>query len=160
MELENENYEDNFTKIEQYEKKLYELDSGINLLLDEFKKLYVIKNMHPNNDEYSNHYDNVINNLASVLSKLFGVSNDVQVNIDNINKKMFELDVLIRQERDKNKELKKKLGIVENKNNAASEMINDYKDIYNKKYLRNWSLLLSSVLCLLAIGTIYKKQGV
>jgi hypothetical protein len=39
-------------------------------------------------------------------------------------------------------------------------MISDYKDIYAKRYLRNWSLLLSSIICIVAIGTIYKKQGV
>lgn len=116
--------------------------------------------MHPNNEEYQTQYQNVINNLANVLSKLFSVSNDVQINIDNLNKKLFEFDILIREERDKNKDLKKKLGIVENKSNAASEMISDYKDIYDKRYLRNWSLLLSSILCIVAIGTVFKKQGV
>jgi hypothetical protein len=156
MELEN----DNFTKTIKYKEKINELDSGVNLLLDEFKKLYVIKNMYPNDEEYQNLYENIINNLESVLSKLFSISNEVQVNIDKLNKQLFEFDDLIRSERDKNKELKIKLGIVENKSNATFEMISDYKDIYAKRYLRNWSLLLSSIICIVAIGTIYKKQGV
>lgn len=156
MELEN----DNFTKTIQYKEKINELDSGVNLLLDEFKKLYVIKNMYPNDEEYQNLYENIINNLESVLSNLFSISNEVQVNIDKLNKKLFEFDNLIRSEREKNKELKIKLGIVENKSNATFEMISDYKDIYAKRYLRNWSLLLSSIICIVAIGTIYKKQGV
>ena len=160
MELESNNYGDNFTKTNQYKEKIDELDSGINLLLDEFKKLYVITKMHPTNEEYQTQYQNVIDNLATVLSKLFSVSNDVQINIDNLNKKLFEFDILIREEREKNKELKRKLGIVENKSNAASEMISDYKDIYDKRYLRNWSLLLSSILCMVAIGIVFKKQGV
>jgi hypothetical protein len=157
MELDNI---DNFTKTNQYKEKINELDSGVNLLLDEFKKLYVITKMFPNNEEYQTLYTNIINNLESVLSKLFSISNDVQVNIDNLNKKLVEFDNLIRSERDKNKELKIKLGIVENKSNATFEMISDYKDIYAKRYLRNWSLLLSSIICIVAIGTIYKKQGV
>ena len=157
MELDNI---DNFTKTNQYKEKINELDSGVNLLLDEFKKLYVITKMFPNNEEYQTLYTNIINNLESVLSKLFSISNDVQVNIDNLNKKLVEFDNLIRSEREKNKELKIKLGIVENKSNATFEMISDYKDIYAKRYLRNWSLLLSSIICIVAIGTIYKKQGV
>lgn len=160
LESENNNYEHIFTKSEQYKEQIYQLDSGVYLLLNEFKKLYVITNMHPTNEEYQTQYQNVINSLAEILSKLFSVSNDVQVNIDNLNKKLFEFDILIRQEKDKNKELKRKLGIVENKSNAASEMISDYKDIYDKRYLRNWSLLLSSIVCLVAIGTIYKKPVV
>jgi hypothetical protein len=162
MELENNNPlrdENNFTKSEQYKEKLHQLDGGLHLLLHEFKKLYVITNIHPNNEEYQTQYQNVINSLAEILSKLFSVSNDVQVNIDNINKKLFEFDILIKKEREKNKELKRKLGIVENKSNAASEMISDYRDIYDKRYLRNWSLLLSSIACLVAIGTIYKNKN-
>jgi len=160
MELENNDYEDNFKKSEQYKEKIHQLDSGVHLLLNEFKKLYVITNMHPTNEEYQTLYQNVVNNLAEILSKLFSISNDVQVNIDNLNKKLFEFDILIRQEREKNKELKRKLGIVENKSNAASEMISDYKNIYDKRYLRNWSLLLSSIVCIVAIGAIYKKPVV
>jgi hypothetical protein len=157
MELENDNYIDDLKKTVQYKEKINELDNGVHLLLMEFKKVYVITKMHPTNEEYQTQYQNIVNNLASILSKLFSISNDVQININDINKKLFELDVLIRREKEKNRELKRKLGIVENKSNAASEMINDYKDIYDKGYLRNWSLLLSSVICLLAIGNIYKK---
>jgi hypothetical protein len=158
MELESSDYIEKLNKSVQYKEKINELDNGINLLLMEFKKVYIITKMHPTNEEYQTQYQNIVNNLASVLSRLFSLSNDVQVNIDNINKKLFEFDVLIRSEKEKNKELKRKLGIVENKSNASSEMINDYKYIYDKRYLRNWSLLLSSIICLLAIGKIYKKE--
>lgn len=160
MELKSDNFVDIFIQTNQYNEKINQLDSGVNLLLDEFKKLYVITKMNPTNQEYQTQYQNIINSLASILSKLFSVSNNVQVNIDNINKKLFELDILIRQEREKNTELKIKLGIVENESSASSEMISDYKDIYDKRYLRNWSLVLSSILCLVVIRTIYKKQGV
>lgn len=160
MESENNDYEHNFKKSEQYKETIHQLDSGVHLLLNEFKKLYVITNMHPTNEEYQTLYQNVVNSLAEILAKLFSISNDVQVNIDNLNKKLFEFDILIRQEREKNKELKRKLGIVENKSNAASEMISDYKNIYDKRYLRNWSLLLSSIVCIVAIRAIYKKPVV
>jgi uncharacterized coiled-coil DUF342 family protein len=160
IESENNNYEDIFEKSKQYKEKIHQLNSGVDLLLTEFKKLYVITNMHPTNEEYQTQYQNIINSLAEILSKLFSISNDVQINIDKLNKKLFEFDVLIRQERGKNKELKKKLGIVENKSNTASEMINNYKDIYDKRYLRNWSLLLSSVIGILTIVKLFKNPVV
>lgn len=158
MKLENNDYEHNFKKPEQFREKIEQLDSAVNLLLNDFKKLYVITNMHPANEEYQTQYQNVINSLAEILSNLFSVSNDVQVNINKLNKQLFELNILIRQEREKNRELKRKLNIIENKSNASSEMISDFKDIYDKKYLRNWSLLLSSIVCIVAIGTIYKPH--
>ena len=82
------------------------------------------------------------------------------MNINELNKKLHELDVLIKIERKKNKELKKKLGIVEIENNSSSEMIDNYKTIYDTKYLQNWALLLSIIVCIITIGVTYKKQDV
>jgi len=155
-----DNYDEGLNKYNEYIEKMKHLDSGINILLDEFKKNYVIIKMNPNNEEYQQQFQNIINSLAEILSQLFKISNSVQVNIDDINKNLFELNVLITQEREKNRELKRKLGMVEHTGNASSEMIKNYKDIYNMNYLRNWSLLLSSILCMGAIGIIYKNPRV
>ncbi len=160
MELGNSSYEDNFTKPSVYKDKIDDLNSGIGVLLNDFKKLYVLNNMYPNNTEYQQQYQNTVNNLDSVMSKLFAVSNNIQSSVDDINTKLLEYDGLIKNEKKKNINLKAKLGIVEDKNNAASEMITDYKDIYDKRYLRNWSLILSSIICLMAIKTVYKQPGV
>lgn len=158
MEIENINH--NFMKPEQFNEKLTQLNGSVDLLLDEFKKIYVISKMHPANQEYQQQYANMVAGLDQLQSKLFSTSNDVQVNIDNLNKSMVSLDIEIRKEREKNKELKKKLGIVENKTNAASEMINDYTQIYDERYLRNWALGLSTIICIMTIGSVFKKQGV
>ena len=157
-ETENNDYEYNFKQTEQYKEQIYELNSGVHLLLNEFKKLYVITNMYQTNEEYQTQYQNIVNSLSEVLSKLFSISNDIQVDINTLNKKLFDFNVLIDQEREKNTELKRKLGMVENKGNASSEMIKDYKNIYDERYLRNWSLLLSSIVCILAIGEMYKNK--
>jgi hypothetical protein len=159
-ELENDNYEDNSKSLNQYMEKINQLDSDIHTLLHEFKKLYVITKMNSNNQEYQTQYQTVINSLAEILSKLFSVSNNIQVNIENINKKLLAFDILIKKEKKINKKLKRKLELIEHENNAAFEMISNYKDIYDQRYLRNWALLLSSIIGIVAIGTIYKKQGV
>jgi hypothetical protein len=151
---------DNFTKPEQFNEKLSHLNKSINLLLDEFKKIYVLSKMYPENQEYQQQYANMIGGINQIQSKLFSVSNDVQVNIDNLNKEMLALDVQIKKEREKNKKLKIKLGIIENKSNAASEMINDYTEIYDIRYLRNWALALSTLICIITISSVFKKPGV
>ena len=66
---------------------------------------------------------------------------------------MFALNVLIQKEKERNRELKLKLGIVEHKNNAATELIYDYKNMYSEEYLRNWDLFVS----ILIIGTSISK---
>ena len=151
---------DNFVKPEYFNEKLNELNSSVNLLLDEFKKVFVLSNMHPANQEYQQQYANMIGGLNQIQSKLFSTSNDVQKNIDTLNKALLSLDIKIKNERNRNKELKVKLGIVENKTNAASEMIDDYTEIYQIRYLRNWALALSTLICIMTIGSIFKKQGV
>jgi hypothetical protein len=65
---------------------------------------------------------------------------------------------MIRKEREKNKELKHKLNFVEHKNNASTELISDYKKMYDYGYLRNWSLIISIVVSISLIKNIYKKQ--
>jgi hypothetical protein len=158
MELDYKNY--NFINPEQFNEKITQLDGNVDLVLDEFKKIYVLSKMYPENQEYQQQYANMIGGLNQIKSKLFTIDNDVQVNIDQLNKTMIALDIEIKREREKNKELKRKLGIIENKTNAASEMINDYTEIYNIKYLRNWALALSTLICIMTIGTVFKKPGV
>ena len=160
MELENEHMDLKFKKPQEYTDKLDELSGGVNLLLDEFKKIYIIAKMHPNNEDIQDRYQDMISNINQLQSKMFSVSNDVQVNINDINQKLLSLNVMIEKERNKNKELRKKLGMVEHKYNSASEMINDYKEIYDTKYLRNWALFLSTVICIFAISSVYKKPVV
>lgn len=151
---------DNFMKPEQFYEKLNELNGTITLLLDEFKKIYVLSKMYPANQEYQQQYANMIDGLNQIQSKIFSTSNDVQVNIDNLNKAMIEIDVRIKQERSRNKELKRKLGIIEHKTNTASELIYDYTQIYDESYLRNWALGISTLICIMTISSIFKKQGV
>lgn len=156
METENINYQSS----EQYIEKLEQLNGGINLLLDEFKKIYVVSKMNPEIPEYQQQYANIISNINQVQSKLFTTSNSIQVNIDEISKKLLDINVLIESEKTNNRKLKKKLGMIEDKNNAATEMIDNYKQIYNYNYLRNWAIFLSISICILTISKVYKKPVV
>ncbi len=151
---------ENFMEPIMFHEKINEVNGNIGLLLDEFKKIYVLSKMHPTNQEYQQQYTNMTNGINNVQSKFFSISNDVQKNIDILNKSLFDLDIEIKREREKNEELKRKIGIVENKSNAASEMINDYTRIYDERYLRNWALGLSTLICIISIGTLFQKQGV
>lgn len=158
--MESENINDNFETPEQYIQKLDQLNGGVNLLLDEFKKIYIVSKMNPDIQEYQQQYANIISSINQIQSSLFTISNDVQVNIDEISQKMILLNVLIEKERVLNRKLKRNLGIIENNNSAFTEMIYNYKQIYNINYLRNWALFLSSVFCIITIGKVYKSQGV
>ena len=127
MELEDNN------EANQYILQLNELNGGINTLLNEFAKMYSIVKMNPDNQEYQQQFQNTMNGLSEISSALFTMSNNVQVNINGVNQKLMEIYASIRIEKDKNKELKRQLGIVKNESNASTELISDYKSIYNNK---------------------------
>ncbi len=50
---------DNFIKTDQFKEKIQQLNGSVHLLLDEFKKLYVITKMHPTNEEYQIQYQTI-----------------------------------------------------------------------------------------------------
>ena len=86
------------------------------------------------------------------------LSNSVQSETDDVNKYLNQLNVLINIEKSIRTDLKKQLGNVESDNNATTEMIDNYKEMYNNGYLRNWGLLLSIVLAGFAISKVYSSK--
>lgn len=151
--IDDEDITNNFKTPGIFKEKLQTLNKQLPAILDDFKKYYVFFNKNPEYPEYQTSFENIKGNMTKLSSDLFMLSNDVQSSTDEINKKLFALNVLIQEEKRRNRELKLKLGIVEHKNNAATELIYDYKNIYSEEYLRNWALFIS----ILLIGTSISK---
>lgn len=151
-------YEEIDTEPIQYRERLDTLQSQLPAILSDFKKYYILYNKeNPEDDknQYAQIFENIKQNLMQINADLFTLSNEVQQNTDEINKGMIILDELIRRERETNRQLKIKLGIVENKNNASMELISNYKEIYEKDYLRNWGLFFSIIAVAIAIKKTY-----
>lgn len=157
MELEIGNEYIYYEKPETYVNELEQFNIRIEFLLDEFIKNYVIARMNPNNEDLQKIYKNITSNISQLQGKIFSISNEIQNNTNNINEKLTELDVLIRREKGKNKNLRKQLGMVENQNISASEMITDYGEIYDRNYLRNWGLFISTIICIFTMRSMYNN---
>lgn len=157
-------YEDNlnanFEEPTNYTERLQTLKQQMPPILDDFVKYFVLYNKDPSIPEYQNMFENIKSNLNKLSSSLFILSNDVDANIDNINKFYEILNNLIKKERDKNLELKKQLGMIETNINSSNEMIHDYNKIYDIGYLRNWALFLSIIISGLVISSVFKKQTI
>jgi hypothetical protein len=151
--IDDEDIADNFKTPGIFKEKLQTLNQQLPAILADFKKYYVFYNKNPEYPEYQTSFENIKGNMTKLSSDLFMLSNDVQSSTDELNKKFFALNVLIQKEKERNHELKASLGIVEHKNNAATELIYDYKNIYSEEYLRNWALFIS----ILLIGTSISK---
>jgi hypothetical protein len=152
-----ENTIDNMPNSEQFTDKLDALQQKINPILEDFKKYYVFYNKNPDYPDYQSMFDKVKGQIVQVCSDLFTLENNVDANIDKINKALVELNLLIKEEKKKNRELKRKLGIAETENNAASELIDNYKEMYEESYLRNWGLGISILFAGLIISKVYKS---
>ena len=150
----------NFEKPENYYAKLKDINDRNPFLLDEYKKLYVISNMNPSNEEYQLQFSNIDNSVKKVNTKLFSMSTEIKNNINKLTESIVSLDRDIQLQKEKKNELNKKLGIVEHKTNAASEMIYDYKQIYNERYLRNWAMGISIISGILVVKWMFKPPGV
>ena len=144
-----------FIKPELFTERVQTLQQQLPPILDDFNKYFVFYNKTPNYPEYENMFNNIKQNLNSLSASLFMVSNDVDTNIDNINNVFKTLDILINRERKRNRELKRKLGIVESEANSSKEMIYDYNQMYDEDYLRNWGLFLSTVLVSVSISKLF-----
>jgi hypothetical protein len=151
--IDDEDITNNFKTPGIFKEKLQTLNKQLPAILADFKKYYVFFNKNPEYPEYQTSFENIKGNMTKLSSDLFMLSNDVQASTDELNKKLFSLNVLIQEEKERNHELKASLGIVEHKNNAATELIYDYKNMYSEEYLRNWSLFIS----ILIIGTAISK---
>ena len=151
--IDDEDITDNFKTPGIFKEQLQTLNKQLPAILDDFKKYYVFFNKNPEYPEYQTSFENIKGNMNKLSSDLFMLSNNVQSSTDELNKKLLSLNVLIQEEKRRNHELKASLGIVEHKNNAATELIYDYKNIYSEEYLRNWALFVS----ILIIGTSISK---
>ena len=78
---------------------------------------------------------------------------------DKISDLFNRIDILIKKEKKANIMLKRRLGIIEQKANSSDEMIDDYSEMYDIGYLRNWGLFISIFLAGLCISKVFKQQN-
>jgi hypothetical protein len=148
---------DNLPNPEQFTNNLHTLQEIIGPILDDFQKYYVFYNKNPEYPDYQSMFDKVKGQIIKLCSDLFTLENNVDASIDKINKALVELNLLIREEKKTNRNLKKKLGITESENNAASELISNYEEMYDSGYLRNWGLGISILFAGAIISKVYKQ---
>jgi hypothetical protein len=140
---------------EQIKKQMQTIKEKAPYILAEFKKTFVLYNKNPEYSDYQQMFSNIKANVSNINIQLFNNLNEAELNTDELNKKILCLNSLIVQEKKKNRILKRRNGIVEEKNNAASEQIYDYTKIYEEGYLRNWGLVISIIIVGLLVKNMY-----
>jgi len=152
------NLEQGLKNEEEYKNKLNELQEKLPSILEDFKKYYIFYNKNPSYNEYQSIFEGIKGNLTNIMSQLFIISNNVQVDTDKINKYLHKLHIAIEEEKIKNRKLKKQAGGLKEKYNSSDILINEYKDIYNMYYLRNFTIFLRIILITFLVTKIFKKK--
>lgn len=133
------------------------LQQQIPSILDDFSKYYVFLNNNPNDSEYQQMFSNIKSNLNNIQSQLFTITNNIEKNTNTISNNLEILNKNIQELKNQNKNLKKKFNVLTQKKNSATELIQNYKQLYDNGYLRNWGLLLSIVASCTLLSFLFKK---
>ena len=146
MELQQDNSVDDLTKPQVFLSQINTLKEKLPSILEDFVKYYIFYNKNPEYNEYQQMFENIKGNLQKINSELFMTLNNIDKNTETINDRLQIINTSIAKEKIKNKQLKKRLGIVEKKYNGSDELISDYKEIYNLDYLNNFALFFGVIL--------------
>jgi len=146
MELHQDNLVDDLTKPQVFLSQINTLKEKLPSILEDFVKYYIFYNKNPEYNEYQQMFENIKSNLQKINSELFMTLNNIDKNTETINDRLQKINISIAKEKIKNKQLKKRLGIVEKKYNGSDELISDYKEIYNLDYLNNFALFCGVIL--------------
>jgi predicted nucleic acid-binding Zn-ribbon protein len=150
----------NYQNSQNFLSSIQTLQEQLPPILDDFEKYYVLYNKNPSDTEYQQMFSNIKSNLNNINSQLFTISNNVDSNTQNISKDLLSLNKEIQQLKTQNTNLKKKLNNLKGKNNTSDELIENYKEIYDLDYLKNWGLLLSIVGSGLLLNYIFRNKTV
>ena len=132
-----------------FREKINELNQQLPAILDDYKKYYVFFHKNPEVSEYQQMFENMEANMQQINKNLSNIATNVSETINEINDDLLELNIKIEIEKTKNAKLKKLLGNIQNEQNGANEMIDDYTEIYNMMYLRNIAMLVGIFGCVL-----------
>lgn len=130
------------TEASVYMTQLDDLKIKLSPMVDDFEKYYVFYHKNPEYTEYQNNFDNIETNLKKTSTQQIDITNEIRTGTKIINTRLKELDKQIEREKQENKILRKKLGMVEAKYDGSHEMIEDYKEVYNMYYMKNAGVLV------------------
>ena len=109
----------------QFDEKINNLKTQFFSALDDFKKYYVYYNKNPEVSEFQNYYVNSKGQLQTMSSDIFLITNDIDKNIEILDKSMASIAVSLENEKKLNGELMKLLSNLENTQNGSEILIDD-----------------------------------
>jgi hypothetical protein len=126
----------------QFDEKINTIKTQFFSALDDFKKYYVYYNKNPEVNEFQNFYINSKTQLQSMSRDIFLTTNNIDKNIELLDKAMKIVSIKLENEKKLNGELMKVLTNLENTQNGSEILIDDSKNSYNTQYYYNWEIFI------------------
>jgi len=144
-----------------YDERINTLKNSFFSALDDFKKYYVYYNKNPEVNEFQNFYANSKGQLQTFNKDLFLTTNYIEKSIQDLDTKMKEISLKLKDEKKLNKELLKLSGGLENTQEGSEKLIDDSKEQYNQQYYYNWELFIGIlIVCNILASNFIKRSNI
>lgn len=132
-----------------YDTTLKDLNKRYYSVIEKLAKYFPRTKLYPDVKAYSNPFNNDTSELNKLQTDFFLFKNDLESDIDHLDKDIRNVNDQIAHFEKENKELSEKLASLRNSNDASYGMLNDSKLLYNQMLTGNW------VLFFISIGLVY-----
>lgn len=133
-------------------------DQFFSTLID-FKKYYVYYNKNPEVNEFQNYYSNSKSQLQTMSKNLFLATNDIDKNIELLNKQMMDVSRDLEREMELNETLTEQLKNLNNVQDGSEVLVDDAKTKYNIQYYNNWEMFIGILIISGLMVKIFKKPN-
>ena len=134
----------------QIEEQINSKKSSFFSALDDFKKYYVYYNINPEYESYSTNYLNSKDQLQTISSDIFEITNNIQRKIEEKNKSMASISAKLNKEKILNQQLTEIAKTLNGVKAGSAIMIDDSKTEYKLQYYKNIEIFIG-ILLLLAL---------
>ena len=132
----------------QYDEQIKSKKSSFLPALDEFKKYYVYYNKNPEVEDYNTHYLNAKEQLQTLSSSVFEITNAIQRKIDEKNKAIDGIAGKLNTQRELSTKLEDIIKSLNGVKAGSSVMIDDSKNEYRFQFYKNSEMFIGIVLLL------------
>jgi hypothetical protein len=142
----------------KFNEKINTIKSQFFSALEDFKKYYVYYNKNPEVNEFQNYYVNSKTQLQNMSKDLFLTTNNIDKNIEILDKQMSSMSIQLHDEKKLNTEMMELIANLENTENGSEILINNSKTKYNDQYIKNWEMCFSIFIISIYLGTLFKNR--
>jgi hypothetical protein len=132
-----------------YDKTLKDLNTRYYSVIENLAKFFPRTKLYPEFEAYSKPFTKDTGEMTKLQSDFFMFKNDLESDIDHLDKDIRSVNEQIASTEKENKELSAKLAALRNTNDASYGMLQDTKLLYNQLLTGNW------VLFFISIGLVY-----